>query len=90
MIYTGGTTGMPKGVMWRHDDMYRAFNTAGDPAEADLGAVRRRVAAAIRGASRGSMRLEVRFSTSSSSPTPSMMSRGSGKYEQRKLKRALN
>ena len=23
-IYTGGTTGMPKGVMWRHDDMRRA------------------------------------------------------------------
>ena len=23
-IYTGGTTGMPKGVMWRHDDMRKA------------------------------------------------------------------
>ena len=23
-IYTGGTTGMPKGVMWRHDDMREA------------------------------------------------------------------
>ncbi|MBZ6377119.1 acyl-CoA synthetase [Pacificimonas flava] len=23
-IYTGGTTGMPKGVMWRHDDMRNA------------------------------------------------------------------
>lgn len=22
MIYTGGTTGMPKGVLWRHDDFY--------------------------------------------------------------------
>ncbi len=22
LIYTGGTTGMPKGVMWRHDDIY--------------------------------------------------------------------
>lgn len=45
MIYTGGTTGMPKGVMWRQDDCYRAFNTQGDPAAPDLGAVARRVLA---------------------------------------------
>jgi fatty-acyl-CoA synthase len=45
MIYTGGTTGMPKGVMWRHDDLYRAFNSVGDPDEADLDAVRRRLSA---------------------------------------------
>jgi len=44
MVYTGGTTGAPKGVMWRHDDLYRAFNVAGDPDEPDLAAVRRRVA----------------------------------------------
>ena len=49
MIYTGGTTGMPKGVLWRHDDMYRAFNTGGDPPERDLDAVRSRLAAADRG-----------------------------------------
>ncbi len=49
MIYTGGTTGMPKGVMWRHDDMYRAFDTAGDPPEPDLDAVDRRLAAAEAG-----------------------------------------
>jgi fatty-acyl-CoA synthase len=24
-LYTGGTTGMPKGVMWRHDDLYVAL-----------------------------------------------------------------
>jgi fatty-acyl-CoA synthase len=24
MMYTGGTTGMPKGVMWRHDDLMHA------------------------------------------------------------------
>jgi 3-oxocholest-4-en-26-oate---CoA ligase len=24
LIYTGGTTGMPKGVMWRHEDIYFA------------------------------------------------------------------
>ena len=27
MLYTGGTTGMPKGVMWRQDDLFR--NLAG-------------------------------------------------------------
>ena len=43
MIYTGGTTGTPKGVMWRHGDMYRAFNTVGDPPERDLDAVRSRL-----------------------------------------------
>ena len=26
MIYTGGTTGMPKGVMWRQDDLIRAVH----------------------------------------------------------------
>ncbi len=46
MIYTGGTTGMPKGVMWRHDDMYRSFNAIGDPDRRDLGAVRDRLLAA--------------------------------------------
>lgn len=24
MLYTGGTTGMPKGVMWRHEDLFNA------------------------------------------------------------------
>ncbi len=24
MLYTGGTTGMPKGVMWRHEDFFKA------------------------------------------------------------------
>src|SRR5438067_1921881 len=28
MLYTGGTTGMPKGVMWRQDDLYVAFSEA--------------------------------------------------------------
>lgn len=45
MIYTGGTTGMPKGVMWRHHDMYQAFNAIGDPEHADLDHVRQRLAA---------------------------------------------
>ncbi len=39
MIYTGGTTGMPKGVMWRQDDLIRATcgtgnaNLTKDPAD---------------------------------------------------------
>jgi fatty-acyl-CoA synthase len=46
LIYTGGTTGRPKGVMWRQHDMYRASDTAKDPAEMDLGHVRARIAGA--------------------------------------------
>ena len=35
-LYTGGTTGMPKGVMWRHEDLWQvlglpAFTLAGSP-----------------------------------------------------------
>ncbi|MEZ5238520.1 MAG: acyl-CoA synthetase [Microthrixaceae bacterium] len=30
MIYTGGTTGMPKGVMWRQDDIIRAICRTGN------------------------------------------------------------
>ncbi len=48
MLYTGGTTGMPKGVMWRQDDLFR--NLVGgsiDPGvrvgPADLAWVRARV-----------------------------------------------
>ena len=29
MLYTGGTTGMPKGVMWRQDDLFARLNPAG-------------------------------------------------------------
>jgi acyl-CoA synthetase (AMP-forming)/AMP-acid ligase II len=28
LLYTGGTTGMPKGVMWRQDDLFRALDQA--------------------------------------------------------------
>ena len=31
MIYTGGTTGMPKGVMWRHEDVFFAGLQGGNP-----------------------------------------------------------
>ncbi len=27
MVYTGGTTGMPKGVMWRQDDLFSILNS---------------------------------------------------------------
>jgi 3-oxocholest-4-en-26-oate---CoA ligase len=40
MLYTGGTTGMPKGVMWRHEDFFYAcclggsvFDPISDPAQ---------------------------------------------------------
>ncbi len=31
VVYTGGTTGMPKGVMWRHDDLFFAGLQGGSP-----------------------------------------------------------
>ena len=46
LIYTGGTTGRPRGVMWRQHDLYVASNTAADPAHADLEYVRRRIVGA--------------------------------------------
>lgn len=30
-LYTGGTTGMPKGVMWRHDDLWSVTGAGGNP-----------------------------------------------------------
>jgi fatty-acyl-CoA synthase len=49
LIYTGGTTGHPRGVMWRQHDLYCASNTTGDPEQADLVRVCERVlAAAVR------------------------------------------
>jgi acyl-CoA synthetase (AMP-forming)/AMP-acid ligase II len=49
LIYTGGTTGRPRGVMWRQHDLFVASNTSGDPATADLEHVRRRVLEAPQG-----------------------------------------
>jgi fatty-acyl-CoA synthase len=48
MLYTGGTTGMPKGVMWRQDDLFRNVVGAGFDArvrdgEPDMGIIRERV-----------------------------------------------
>jgi 3-oxocholest-4-en-26-oate---CoA ligase len=45
-LYTGGTTGMPKGVMWRQADLYAHANagTPIDPVAVDLDRVRVRAA----------------------------------------------
>ncbi len=46
MLYTGGTTGMPKGVMWRQDDLFARLNSAGFrryPEQGGLAAVRQAV-----------------------------------------------
>ena len=43
LMYTGGTTGMPKGVMWRQDSLTRAVVSAANPlwaGEADYPAMR--------------------------------------------------
>lgn len=47
LIYTGGTTGRPRGVMWRQHDLYVASNTTGDPEQADLACVRQRIGAML-------------------------------------------
>ena len=36
IIYTGGTTGMPKGVMWRHGDVFFAGLQGGNPGGAPI------------------------------------------------------
>ncbi len=49
LLYTGGTTGMPKGVMWRQDDLFGALdanNRHRMPPEQDLDALGGRVASA--------------------------------------------
>ena len=40
ILYTGGTTGMPKGVMWRQDDIYVAALGGGNAASVDEVAAR--------------------------------------------------
>ena len=43
LIYTGGTTGLPRGVMWRQHDLYLASNASGDAATFDTEAVQARL-----------------------------------------------
>jgi 3-oxocholest-4-en-26-oate---CoA ligase len=46
LLYTGGTTGLPKGVMWRQDDLFGALDAANRkrlPPGQDLGAATARV-----------------------------------------------
>jgi fatty-acyl-CoA synthase len=31
LLYTGGTTGLPKGVMWRQDDLFKVLGSGGNP-----------------------------------------------------------
>jgi fatty-acyl-CoA synthase len=48
MIYTGGTTGMPKGVMWRQDDLFARLIPGGArqyPLEGGIDAVRQSLVA---------------------------------------------
>ena len=51
LIYTGGTTGMPKGVMWRQDDLFVTLNRTGElryPEDGGLDGVRSKLAAPSR------------------------------------------
>ncbi|MDQ1434076.1 MAG: 3-oxocholest-4-en-26-oate---CoA ligase [Actinomycetota bacterium] len=50
MLYTGGTTGMPKGVMWRHEDFFYACCMGGSPLEpiSEPGEITRNAAPAFR------------------------------------------
>ncbi len=52
-LYTGGTTGMPKGVMWRHDDLYQVLGGGGNarleiPPCADMAELLERIQASPR------------------------------------------
>lgn len=37
ILYTGGTTGMPRGVMWRHEDLFFAALQGGNPGGEPIG-----------------------------------------------------
>jgi acyl-CoA synthetase (AMP-forming)/AMP-acid ligase II len=43
LLYTGGTTGMPKGVMWRQDDLFRSLDAVNREPLEDLDALRSRL-----------------------------------------------
>ncbi|MGH0038198.1 MAG: acyl-CoA synthetase [Myxococcota bacterium] len=46
ILYTGGTTGMPKGVLWRQDDIFKAALSAGAEPPPSIDAMVERVSAA--------------------------------------------
>jgi len=48
-IYTGGTTGMPKGVIWRHEDIFKAAMGGGDITQLELQAAQLEEALAAAG-----------------------------------------
>ena len=41
VLYTGGTTGMPKGVLWRQEDAFFACMGGGDPSRPEITSVQR-------------------------------------------------
>jgi 3-oxocholest-4-en-26-oate---CoA ligase len=60
IIYTGGTTGHPKGVMWRHEDIWRTLGggidfITGEPLEDEWAQSRRGAEGAVNG--RGMVRM---------------------------------
>jgi len=42
ILYTGGTTGMPKGVLWRQEDIFRAALAGGQGAPPDVASMQER------------------------------------------------
>ena len=54
LLYTGGTTGMPKGVMWRQDDLVNVLGAGGNallgmPPAADIDELAGRIDPALPG-----------------------------------------
>lgn len=52
LLYTGGTTGMPKGVMWRQDDLFNVLGVGGNavlgfPPLTDIAELQERFAVAV-------------------------------------------
>jgi 3-oxocholest-4-en-26-oate---CoA ligase len=49
IVYTGGTTGMPKGVMWRHEDLFYAALQGGSPGGEAVESVEQLIEQAVEG-----------------------------------------
>ncbi|HUS61788.1 MAG TPA: AMP-binding protein, partial [Acidimicrobiales bacterium] len=52
VLYTGGTTGMPKGVLWRHEDLFFAALGGGNPGGSPIEIPEEIVERALRGRQR--------------------------------------